>query len=189
MTTLPDLRDVDRYRDETNDRKLALPVGGHVYEFTVAAVPYRAGLLIKRMLADFAQYAEALARGEAPNPRDRLLSPAEEKYLYEVVVPKDIRDQWERDDITVAEARHVQETVIRWLTFGLDNAVAYWEGRHLAADDDPPVAAPTNPSGTKMGGSSAQRNKPRKAKRRRSRGSTSSPPGSTSKPDSTPTTG
>ena len=181
MTTLPDLRDLDRYRDETNDRRLALTVGGHTYEFSAASLPYRAGLLIKRMQVGVAQFAERVARGEQPDPTERLLSPAEEVYLFDTVIPPEMRARWETDDITVAETEHIRETVVRWLAWGIDNATAYWEGRHLAEDARPPEG----PASTKTGGSS-KRATPRK---RRSTGATSSVRGRTSKPGSTPTTG
>lgn len=180
MTTLPNLRDVDRYRDETNDNRLALPVGDHTYEFSAASLPFRAGLLMTRMRVGAARYAEALARGEEVDPAERLLSPAEEAYLFDVVIPPDVKNAWELDDIAIVETEHIRETVVRWLTWGLANATAYWEGRHLAKDANPPEDSASTPTA----GSSPRK----KTTRRRSTGATSSARGRTSKPASKPTT-
>ncbi|TDP90519.1 DUF7426 family protein [Labedaea rhizosphaerae] len=183
----PDLRELKHFTDETHARALELPINGKTYRFDAGKISFRAGLLITRMRVAQALYQAALDAGEDPDPEVVTLDDDEYRHVLEQLVTPERRDEFIADGLTVDEVEHVRKTVLLWLMWGEEAAADYWVGKLSDGGKDGPDPKVPASASTKTAGSSTRKSSTG-TNRRRSTGSTSSKPGDSSRPDSTPTT-
>lgn len=140
MPTFPDLTSL---QSEVDGEALTLPVRGTAYTFS-GRISIETGLRLTRIREEINLYAQALARGEQPDPDMEMLDDARETKMIRDLIGSDNLAAMQADGVTWPELKHIGETLLAWHLSGADAALTAWVG--TGGDARPPAEADSSSS-------------------------------------------